>query len=375
MAAPVGRPVPVAFVASHAGDGGSERYLELLLDHLEPAWVAGVVALADGPLVHRLRAAGHRVTVLETGPRLSVAASALRLRRLLRRRPPAVVHANGVKAALVAALAAAGTGVPVVWVKHDFSWDGVLARLIAAGCARVVGVSEAVTATFGGRSRRRVRVVHNGVPTIERDRGAARELVRDLIGGDGEVVALVGRLHPAKGQLELVEAARRVLEDRPDVRFLLLGGEDPHEPGYAAAVRSRIAALDLAAAVAVRDHHPDAPGVMAGCEVVAVPSVPDERGMGRDGFGLVGVEAMAVGTPVVGYAGGALPEVLGDRALLVAEGDREALAAAILALLADPARRARMGERGRAFARERYAIEATVAGMRRSYAESAAGAA
>lgn len=368
--APVAEPVPVTFVSSHAGSGGSEHYLELLLDFLEPAWVAGVISLADGPFVARLRAAGHSVAVVETGNRLSLLASAMRVRRLLGARPQAVVHANGVKAALVTALATPGLGIPIVWVKHDFSWDGPLARGVAARCDQVVGVSAAVTATFR-RGRERVRVVHNGIPPIERDRDAARELVRALVGGDGDVVVLVGRLHPAKGQAELVEAAPRVLERRPGTRFLLLGGDDPHELAYGRRVRARIAELGLERDVAVRGHHPDAPGVIAGCDLLAMPSGPDERGMGREGFGIVGIEAMAVGTPVVGYAGGALPEVLGDCAVLVPEGDREALSAAILELLEDPARRAELATRGRQLARERYSLEATVSAMRERYAEAA----
>jgi glycosyltransferase involved in cell wall biosynthesis len=366
-AAGVDAPVPVTFVISHALSGGSERYLELLLDHLDPAWVHSIVSLQDGPFVGRLRAGGYRVEVVPTGARLSMLRSAWRLRRLLRAAPPAAVHANGVKAALVCVLAAPRTGVPVIWVKHDFSWDGPLAWAIAARCDQVVGVSAAVTATFRGRARDRVHVVHNGTPELVRDRAAGRELVRALAGGDEDVVVLVGRFHPAKGQIELVEAAPRVLERRPGTRFLLLGGEDPYQPEYARAVRGRIEELGLGGSVIVRDHHPDAPGVMAGADVVAMPSVPDERGMGREGFGLVGIEAMAVGTPVVGYAGGALPEVLGDCAVLVPEGDRAALASAIVALLEDPARRDELAARGREYVAERFSLDATVAGMRERY--------
>jgi glycosyltransferase involved in cell wall biosynthesis len=299
--------------------------------------------------------------------------AALRVRRLLRRDPPAVVHANGVKAALVTALA--GPGVPLIWVKHDFSWDGWLASLVARRCDQVVGVSAAVMETFGGRLRERARVVHNGIPAIERDRAAGRELVRDAIGAGDAVVVLVGRFHPAKGQMELVEAAPRALERRPGTRFLLLGGEDPYQLGYARRVRERIAELGLDDAVLVRGHHPDAPAVMAGCDLVAMPSVPDERGMGREGFGLVGLEAMAVGTPVVGYAGGALPEVLGDCAELVPEGDRDALADAIVALLDDPRRRERLAACGSRLARERFSLDATVALMRERYVEAASPAA
>ena len=112
----VAGPVPVTFVISHALSGGSERYLELLLERLERGWVHGVLSLQDGPFVERLRERGFEVDVVETGARLSMLASAVRVRRLLRADAPAVVHANGVKAALVAALATPATGIPVIWV-------------------------------------------------------------------------------------------------------------------------------------------------------------------------------------------------------------------------------------------------------------------
>ena len=364
--------VPVKFVLSHALSGGSERYVELLLDHLDPEWVRGVVSLGDGPFVGRLRAGGYRVDVVPTGRRASMLRSAWRLRRLLRAAPPAALHANGVKAALVCVLATPRTGIPVIWVKHDFSWDGPLAWAIAARCAQVVGVSEAVTATFRGRARERVHVVHNGTPELVRDRAASRGLVSALAGGGGgPVVVLVGRLHPAKGQIELVEAAPRVLERHPDARFLLVGAPDPSQPGYAESVRARVEQLGLGGAVTIGARHPDGPGVMAGADVVAMPSVPDERGMGREGFGLVGIEAMAVGTPVVGYAGGALPEVLGDCAELVPEGDRDALADAIARLLSDPERREALARRGREHVAARFTLDATVAAMRERYRAAA----
>src|SRR2546423_5193610 len=112
-AARVTAPVPVTFVVSHAQRGGSERYLEWLLERLEPGWVGGVISLADGPLVDRLRSRGMRVDVVETGPRLSMIPAAVRMRRLLRRQRPVAVHANGVKAAVVAALATRASRTPV----------------------------------------------------------------------------------------------------------------------------------------------------------------------------------------------------------------------------------------------------------------------
>src|SRR5215210_6713948 len=153
--------LPVSFVSSHATFGGSERYLETLIEQLGSAWIAQVVTLEEGPLAARLRDLGYPLEVLPTSGRwASILWSAWRLRRALLRARPAVVHTNAIKAALVAAQATVGTRLPIVWVKHDHSWDGPLAITIALRCRLVVGVSRTVTKVFRGRLAQRIRVVH-----------------------------------------------------------------------------------------------------------------------------------------------------------------------------------------------------------------------
>ncbi len=366
------KPVRVSFVSSHALGGGSERYLELLLDSLDPEWVAGVVALADGPLVDRLRASGYAVEVVPTSARGGIALSAPKLRRALRRQRPQVVHANGVKAALAAGLATAGSRVPILWLKHDYSWDGPLARLVALRSRRVVAVSSAITTTFGPRLSRRVTVVPNGVPEYRRERERGRAVVEELTGaGPAPVVLLVGRLHPAKGQIELVEAAPAVLERRPDTRFLLLGDEDPTQPAYAVAVRERIEELGVGGAFSLPGHRDDPLLVMSGADLMVLPSVPDERGAGKEACPFALLEAMSVQTAVTAYAAGGIPEVLGDCGRLVAEGDRDALAEAIAALVADEGARTAAADCGLARVRERHTLTATVEAMKAIYADTA----
>lgn len=366
-------PVSVTFVSSHAQMGGSELYLERLLEGLGPGWVRRVVCLQDGPFADRLRELGHPLSVIPAPARLGMALTAWRLRRALRADPPAVLHANGVKAALIGALAAVGTGIPVIWVKHDFSWDGRLARAIARGCREVVGVSAAVTQTFGDSPPCGVHVVPNGIPEPHVDRARARALVAELVGEPARagVVGMIGRLHPAKGQLELVETAPRILALRPDTRFLILGDPDPYQPAYARTLHDRARELELRDSVVFAPGRPEAVTVIAGCDLIALPTVPDERGMGREGFGLVGVEALAVATPVAGYADGALPEVLGPCARLVAPGDRVALADAIVELLGDEPLRRRLAGCGDELVRKRYRLDDMVESMRARYREAA----
>ena len=324
----------VLLVTPYAQLGGSERQLLALLDGLEPHEVAGVVALQTGPLLERL---DDPVVIPTSASAASMLRAARRLRQVIRERQPSVVHASCAKGALVAGLAALGTGVPVVFAKHDFYWDGPVAWLAAALCRDVVGASAALLDTFPGVLRRRLHVVHPGVPARPVEPAPTRHQV-----------GMVGRFHPDKGQLEAVLAL-------PDADLLLIGGPDATTPGYMDEVRAAAGPN-----VTFAGEQDDVLGLLAACDVVVVPSLV------REGFGLAVVEAFRAGTPVVAYDSGALAEVVGDCGVVVPRGDRAALASAVRALLDDPAERRRLAECGRTRA-EQFTVEAMVAGFRARY--------
>jgi glycosyltransferase involved in cell wall biosynthesis len=362
----------VVFVSPFAQLAGAERFLELMLENMPPSVVRRVVFLQDGPFVARTREAGYPVTVLPTSPRPpGLVRSAWRLRRLLENDPPDLVHANGVKAALVCALALLGKRTPLVWMKHDLSFDRSLARPLARRCRLVIGVSSATLAVFPPKLRRKLRRIPHGLPPIDVDRDDGRaELVRLVPGDDGApVVGLVGRLYRMKGQHELVEVVPEVLERVPDIRFAFVGGVDPNVPEYAEAVRRRVDELGVSAAVSFLGHREDATLLMAGCDLIAIPSVPAERG-NREAFSLVALEAMLVGTPVVAYAEGGLPEVLGSCALLAPTGDRAGLRDAIVRALEDAELRRSLSDCGRRRAATEFRLERMVASILECYREA-----
>jgi glycosyltransferase involved in cell wall biosynthesis len=362
-----GGPVPVTFVVPSGDVGGAERALEALLERLAGGWVREIVVLAPGPAAERLAAYG-RVTVVPTSARAGILTSALRLRGRLG--GATVVHANGVKAALVAALALWGRDVPVVWVRHDFSWEGRLARWLAGRCRTVVGVSRAVTAGLDG-TRADVRVVANGLPPLDADapRGRAALLAALRAGEDAEVVVQVGRLEAGKGQLDLVELLPGLLAERPAARVALVGAPSRFDPGYADRVRDRARELGVEHALALLGERADALDLLAGADVAAVTTAPYTRPGTGEGFGLVAAEAMALGTPVVAYDHGGLPEVLGDCGVLVAPGDAVALGRALAELLADPERRGALAAAGRERARG-FDLDAVAAAMAAVYRDA-----
>lgn len=353
-------PPRVLFVSSHSQMGGSERVLEDLLDELPSGTVSDVVALQEGPLVGRLRDRGLPVEVIATsGSGAAMARSAARLAVLLRRVRPEVVHANGVKAAVVAVAAtrmsAPLRSVPVVWMKHDVSLDGPVGRALARSCAAVACVSREVASALE-RTARTV-IVHPGVHIDAVRAVEEAEELRRRLGLAGPVVTVIGRLDPAKGHGELLEALPHVVSEVPDVSALLVGADDPHHPGVRERLSERARRLQVSHRVQMPGHQP-APAVIAASDVVCVPTVPRPDGSGREGFGLVAAEAITLGVPVAGYDVGATGEVLQGAGRLVEVGDRVALAQQIVRLVADPAARAHAIVRG-----QERAADLTIAHM------------
>lgn len=354
----------ITFVSPFATRAGSEHYLSLVLGNIAREQVLDVVFLQNGPFVDEIRSRRFPVTVWPTGAGpAAILAAARRLRLHLRERRPHVVHANGIKAAVVAVLATRGTGPPVVWVKHDLSFDRSLALPVALGCRLVVGVSEAAVRVFGPRLRRRVRVVFNGLPPVH--------VERPIRAVDGEpVVALVGRLYPMKGQRELLEATPALVDRLPGVRIAFIGPEDATVPAYAEQLRRRTRELGLDDVVEFVGPVDDVAAHIAGSDVLAIPSIPAERG-NTESFSLVALEAMAVGTPVAAYAEGGLPEVLGDCALLVPTGDRGALADALVRLVRDDDLRACLAACGRRRVTSEFSLERMIESLQACYLEAA----
>ncbi|MGY1713926.1 glycosyltransferase family 4 protein [Geodermatophilus sp. SYSU D01106] len=243
---------------------------------------------------------------------------------------------------------------------HETGWVALpVARQLVQ---RIAGGLDVVTCISGytrGRlapaleGRTRLAQLSPGVDVDRFTPAADGTAVRRRYGlGDAPVVVCVSRLVPRKGQDVLVAAWPRVLARHPGARLLLVGGG----PGE---VRLRRAASGLGDAVVLTGAVPPAqlPEHYAAGDVFAMPCRTRRGGLDVEGLGMVYLEAAACGLPVVaGTSGGAPEAVLDGESGTVVRDPRspEAVAAAVTALLDDPARARAMGAAGRAWVERRW---------------------
>lgn len=332
-------------------------------------------------------AAGHSVTVLVTGPnrrtvtRVEEGVRVIRAARLatmastpispalafrLARETADVTHVHLPYPVAEAAWLLAGMRPLVVTYHSDVVRQRTLGRLWSPWLTRILSEADRILATsqsyvnsspFLARQAGKVAIVPLGVrpERFQVERTMARKRF-----GDGPTILFVGRLRYYKG-LDVLLAA---LASLPEGRLLVAGGgpmEDAwHHEARALSIQDRVVWLGE-----VSDA--DLPVIYAASDVFVLPAVARS-----EAFGVVQLEAMAAGLPVVTTevgSGTSWVTQAGETGLIVPPGDPVALAEAIAGLLADADRRTRMGEAGRRRVSELFTEEKMLDQVAEIYAQ------
>lgn len=354
-------PVPVLHVTDTLAAGGAERMAVNLVNHLSrdrysphlcTTRTEGVLAAEVFPDVGRL--ALHRTI------RLRDPAALVRLVRYLRDESIEIVHAHGTSLFLAAAATPFAREARLVW--HDHLGASMssrqrqrrLYRWAARRADHVITVSH-LLADWAGTELRfpaaRVTTIANFV--LPEDDPTVTEAPLELPGARGQRVVCVANLRHQKDHLMLLRAMARVVEVAPGAHALFLGA--PVDPGVERSIRDGIAALGLEGDVSLLGARPDVARVLAQCDLGVLSSR-------SEGFPLALLEYGMAALPVVATDVGECDEILdhGAAGRVVAAGDDDAMAGAMIELLSSPATAAVLGERLRRRVEERYSAEAVV---------------
>ena len=348
-----GRRLTILSILSMAERGGSDHAFLRMIRTLPPEeFDCHVVAPAEPPLRRELETAGATVHVVRlrrlTGSgglgywvayALAWPVAVVRLARLARRVRADVIHTNSLHS-LYGWAAALLVRRPHVWHDREIVVQSRaalrLARFLARRSAAVVAISQAVADALDVPG---TRVILDDVDAEEFGPHRAGRF-RGIAGiGDGvPLVGFVGRLDVWKGLDVVLDALPAVRQAVPDAELVVAGPTVADKEDYAEGLRQRARHVGGVHWLGTRD---DVPALVADLDVLASPSTHPEP------FGLVLVEALASGVPVVATNAGGPVEIAAraepGAVHLVPPGDAGALAAALVGLLTAPTARPRTG--------------------------------
>lgn len=281
-----------------------------------------LVAPANTPLADKAHEAGLPTALISMRNDWDIRSSN-RLRSLIQRWQPHVVHAHDARSHAVALIALAGNKTPLIVTRRGTFRPKWIRLKYGHRVRRFIAVSNAVrdVMTEAGIDQARIDVVNSGfsIPTIEVSRDWRGELGWPQ---DSILVGVVGALTPEKGHHRIPHIIKLLPEDAiRRTRLIFMGGDRVE--------RTNIDGIEAYYAGFVEDIYP----AMAGLDILWHPS-------STEGLGSATIEALALKVPPIAFAVGGHPEIIehGKHGFVLPLGDVEAFARHHLELLNDSSR-------------------------------------
>ena len=343
--------------------GGEKRLLDLMLKSKNSKFEWLVIFQEDGSLVQAIEDLGVQVKIIPAG-RLrnlpDVFSSAIKISKILRREGVDIVLSWMWKAHIYGFLSSKLSGLPCLWsqleVPNDSRLKQITTRLPASGIfinslASKVILEEMCPGTP-------IRLVYPGVSLDDFQVSSLPSIleIRRRLGLplEGPLIGIVGRFQRWKGMHVFVESMPKILQCFPSAHFVMVGGQHSLEPDYEKEIKHQIRRLGLSSQVTLPGAQYNVAQWMKAMDIFVHTS-------NNEPFGIVVVEAMALGKPVIATMPGGPSEIISDETdgLLIPYGDPSCLARAVLRYLDEPAFASQVGaaaqKRARDFSTDQYA--------------------
>lgn len=222
------------------------------------------------------------------------------------------------------------------------------------GCAKIVADAKVIKRQLVEQNKiapEKIEVIGSAVDLLKFSPNLDPMKFREEMGfsADTPLIANIGMIRSDKGQMRLVKAARVVLQQRPDARFIFVG-QGTGDRWREQRLRQAIYDYGLENKIIMLGYRWDTPEILVAADMVVIASLCTEASP------IVLREAFATGRPVIATRVGDVPEIVedGHNGLVVEPGDSSALASAILRFLSDKQLAARCAANALRYAREHF---------------------
>lgn len=326
-----------------------------------------------GQLHQELENLGQDTFSLDCANIYSVFTAAIKLNKILKDHKIDILHTHLYHASIIGQIVAKfKRGVISVMTRHysDLLYiygnriQRFLDRRTLALSRHIIAISNCVSNVLVNQDRvcpKKITVIYNGIDTDEFNLLREDEVLRfrrELgISDDKKIIGSVGSLHPRKGHIYFLKAAKLVCQKRSDVVFLLVG--EGYLERQLVNMRGNLGLEDKFFFLGYRN---DTAKIMLALDIYVHPSV-------EEGFGISIIEAMALGKPVIATNVGGIPEIIQDRnsGLLVSSKDHVALSNAIEYLLDRPELCGIIGNNAKIVVREKFDLKSMVRDYEKLY--------
>lgn len=353
-------PIRVLYLLSALIPGGAERLVHSLVQHLDrermEVHIVALSSLRGNPFKAEFDQLGFPIKVLGA-TKMYHPQIYIDLRRYLVENHIDIIHTHLINPDYVGRIVGRSLGIPVISTMHNVPQDyerevfyralpeRITARYLAT---HLIAVSERIRQMYiehWGIFPHNITTINNGVP-MERFLSVPSG-VPTRSPGQGPLITTIGRLTEQKAQHVLLDAARKVLDKIPNVRFMIVGQGKLEQQ-----LKDQAQTLGIAEQVDFAGVRYDIPEILGNSDLFVLSSA-------WEGLPVSGIEAMAAARPVVLTDVGGVRDLVQQEVngILVPPDNPGTLAQALIDLLEDEPRRLGMGEAGRAQVRKEFAIE------------------
>jgi len=349
----------ILLLTTHLNIGGISTYTVSLAKALKLKGHEVHVASSGGMLAPELEAAGisHINADISTKSELSpkVFRAIFEISKIAKRLGINVVHSQTRITQVIGFFASRLCGIPSVTTCHGFFRKNIGRIILPSWGEKVIAISDAVKEnliSYFGVDEDRVSMIYNGIDAkkfLKDFSEEERDRIKDELGikRDSSVIGMIARFTPDKGHDTLLYGLRGILKERPDTQLVFVGdGEKKQDM------------IDLSQRLNLSDNVVFIKPQLNTVNALSVMDIFMFTPARREGLGLVLLEALASGKPVVATSVGGISSIIDDNVngFLVEPSKPELLAGPVLRLLNDKALYARMAASGRETVIRKFSI-------------------